>query len=141
MKPAYCLLLFFYLVLTRVEAQTIPDSLQLHEGTLSYSFYQGPVPVGHNRMKVLMKDCPLALQRYEDGKKTESFGMLLAAIGIVTSAATLGNYHFNKGSEFPTGYLAAGVVCLGVGIPIYFSGSRKAKSSVLLFNQKCVPPN
>ena len=138
MKLIRCLVLLFWIGFGELAAQSLPDSLQMTERAFSYSFYQGPIQVGHNRLKVLMKDCPIALNRYENGKRTESFGILLAAIGLVTSAASLGNYYFNQGTEFPTGPVAAGAICLGVGIPIYFSGSNKAKSSVLLFNQKCV---
>ena len=137
MKLIRCFLLLVCFSFGELTAQTIPDSLQLSEGTFSYSFYQGPMQVGNNRLKVLMKDCPIDLKRYESGKRTESFGILLAAIGLVTSAASLGNYYFNQGTEFPTGYVATGALCVGVGIPIYFSGGNTAKSSVLLFNQKC----
>ena len=131
-------LIFILLLGVSAHAQTIPDSLQLNETSLNYSFYQGPMRVGHNRLKVVMKDCPLALQRYESGKRTESFGLLLLALGLVTSAASLGDYYLNDRSEFPAGYVAAGAICIGVGIPIYFSGSISAKSSVLIFNQKCL---
>jgi len=137
MKTALSLLFVFYFSLGEMKAQTLPDSLQLVESALSYTFYQGPMQVGHNRLKVIMKDCPIALDRYEKGKQTESFGILLAAIGLVTSAASLGNYYFNQGTEFPKGPVAAGAVCFGVGIPIHFSGTNKSKSSVWLFNQKC----
>ena len=138
MKFSGCLLFLICFSFGKLKAQSIPDSLQLSERTFSYSFYQGPMRVGHNRLKVVMKDCPLALQRYDSGKRTESFGLLLLALGLVTSAASLGDYYLNDRSEFPAGYVAAGAICIGVGIPIYFSGSRSAKSSVLIFNQKCL---
>jgi hypothetical protein len=119
--------------------QILTDSIALHERKfIGYRIQQGPMTVRHERIKLMMKDCPEALHTYTYGKRFESFGMLFTAVGVVLTGATLGNNYFNGSEPIPSAILIPSVAMIGVGIPLYFSGEKRVKLSTALYNQRCL---
>jgi hypothetical protein len=124
--------------LSTAQSQVLSDSITVYRRKVGYELMQGPIPIGSNRIAVLMKDCPMSYKHYVQGKRTEGIGMLLTAIGVVATGAALGDYYVNRRSEFPTDYLIPSVLCLGVGVPLYFSGGRRVILGVASYNHHCV---
>jgi len=134
---------FYFLLLlcalgSGVLAQVLPDEISIRERKLGYDLFQGSMMIGNNRIRGLMADCPEALGHYDQGKRIENLGVLITAIGAVATGAAFGNYHYNGKTDAQRGMIIPGILLLGAGIPIYFSGEKKVKLGVGLYNQHCV---
>ncbi len=86
----------------------------------------------------MMVNCPEALRHCDQGKRIENLGVLFTAIGAVATGAAFGNYYFNGQTEIQKGMIIPGVLLFGAGIPLYFSGEKKVKLGVGLYNQRCI---
>jgi len=118
--------------------QVLPDEISIRDRKLGYDLFQGPMMIGNNRVQAMMVNCPEALRHYDQGKRIENLGVLFTAIGAVATGAAFGNYYFNGQTEIQKGMIIPGVLLFGAGIPLYFSGEKKVKLGVGLYNQRCI---
>lgn len=135
-----CIFLLFLLLGGEAFSQVLPDSITIRERRLGYDFFQGPMKIGNNRIKALMKNCPESLNHYNNGKRIENLGVLFTAIGVVAAGTAVGNYYTNGKMPEQSALIIPGALLVGLGIPIYFSGVKKVKLGVALYNHRCVEP-
>ncbi|MEQ9188496.1 MAG: hypothetical protein RLP15_12235 [Cryomorphaceae bacterium] len=128
------------LLSSSAQSQILPDSITVRERRLGYDLFQGPMQIGNNRTKAMMAKCPESLNYYGNGKRIENVGVLFTAIGVVAAGTAIGNYYTNGKTPEQSALIIPGALLVGLGIPIYFSGVKKVKLGVALYNHRCVEP-
>jgi hypothetical protein len=105
-------------------------------GELSYSkgVWHNGTKIKSARVKTLMADNSEALKQYKSGRALALTGEIITACNSVIILADLGVRANRGNSEGNNTLLGVGVAGGLVGLVLWFSGERKIKNSVLLYN-------